>query len=218
MFNWLKRIQESADSANEILILFEEMLDDGRHIFDAAANCLLAGTATSVVRDDIWATDIRINKNERKIRRRVLTHASLHGRAPIANDLVLMSLVKDAERIGDYGKNVFDLAAMGRPVADDHHKQLLEMKEQVSHMLIRAKNIYRAEDEEAAREFIKEAGDFGSLCDERTKEMVNRTDGDGTAAVTALSYRYFKRIVSHCMNIITSVVMPFDKTDFFDEK
>ncbi|MFT4710275.1 MAG: phosphate transport system protein [Bacteroidia bacterium] len=218
MFNWLKRIQESADSATEILGLFEEMLDDGRHIFDAAANCLLAGTATSVVKEDIWSTDIRINKNERKIRRRVLTHASLHGRAPIANDLVLMSLVKDAERIGDYGKNVFDLAAIGRPVVDDKHKELLEMKEQVSRMLMRAKNIYRVEDEEAAREFIKEAGEFGKLCDLRTGEMVNRTEGDGAVAATALTYRYFKRIVSHSMNIITSVVMPFDKTDFFDEK
>jgi len=48
--------------------------------------------------------------------------------------------------------------------------------------------------------------------------MVNRTEGAGAAAATALTYRYFKRIVSHSMNIITSVVMPFDKTDFFDEK
>jgi phosphate transport system protein len=218
MFNWLKNIQDSADSANEILVLFEEMLDDGRHIFDAAANCLLGGTAADVVRDDIWKTDIRINKNERKIRRRVLTHASMHGRAPIANDLVLMSLVKDAERVGDYGKNIYDLAAMGRPMVAENQAELLELKDQVSRMLVRAKNIYRAEDEEAAREFIAEASEFGKLCDQRIAEVVSRTEGDGAAAATALCYRFFKRIVSHNMNIITSVVMPFDKTDFFDEK
>ena len=218
MFNWLKNIQESADSANEILALFEEMLDDGRHIFDAASNSLLGGTAPDIVKEDIWATDIRINKNERKIRRRVLTHSAMHGRAPIANDLVLMSLVKDAERIGDYGKNIYDLAATKIHMADSKHAELLELKEQVSHMLVRAKNIYRAEDEEAARECIHEALEIGKLCDKRTIEMVNWTEGDGTAAATALCYRYFKRVVSHSMNIMTSMVMPFDKTDFFDEK
>jgi len=96
MFNWLKRIQESANGSKEILSLFEEMLDDGRHIFDAASNCVLAGADTDAVKDDIWKTDIRINKNGRRIRRRVLTHAALNGRAAVAGDLVWISLVKDA--------------------------------------------------------------------------------------------------------------------------
>ena len=217
MFNWLKKVQESADTATEIMRLFEEMLDDGRHIFDGAANCLLGGTDPETVKDDIWSTDIRINKNERKIRRLLLTHASLQGRGPLASDLVLMSLVKDAERIGDYGKNLFDLAALRRPVEDTRRDELLAMKEQASRMLVRAKNIYRSEDEDAAREFIQEAGDFAVKCDERTAECVRSETGTGTAACTALAYRYLKRIVAHTMNIITSVVMPFDKLDFFDE-
>ncbi len=217
MFNWLKRIQESADGSQEILSLFEEMLDDGRHIFDAATNCLLAGADPDAVKEDIWKTDIRINKNERKIRRRVLTHAALVGRAAVAGDLIWISLVKDAERIGDYGKNIYDIAAIGRPLIPECRESLLILREQASRMLVRTKNIYRAEDEDAARDFINEASELCHLCDRRTEEIIRSTDGDGALAASALCYRYFKRIVSHQMNIVTAVVMPFDKLDFFDE-
>ena len=41
-------------------------------------------------------------------------------------------------------------------------------------------------------------------------EGVNATAG-------ALTCRYFKRITSHAANIATSLVMPVDKLDFFDE-
>jgi len=84
-------------------------------------------------------------------------------------------------------------------------------------MLVRAKNIYRSEDADAARDFIAEASQFCQLCDKRTEEIIRSTEGDGSLAAAALAYRYLKRVVSHLMNIVTAVVMPFDKLDFFDE-
>jgi hypothetical protein len=47
--------------------------------------------------------------------------------------------------------------------------------------------------------------------------MCMREEGDGKLAATALAYRYLKRISAHSMNIITSVVMPLDHLDYFDE-
>ena len=35
------------------------------------------------------------------------------------------------------------------------------------------------------------------------------------AVPRALYYRYLKRIVGHLMNILTALVMPLDKLDFF---
>jgi hypothetical protein len=37
-------------------------------------------------------------------------------------------------------------------------------------------------------------------------------------AANPLAYRYFKRVISHSMNIATSIFMPLDKIDFMDEK
>ena len=42
------------------------------------------------------------------------------------------------------------------------------------------------------------------------------TEGPNLAGV-ALTARYFKRVASHAANIVTSIVMPLDKLDFFDE-
>jgi hypothetical protein len=36
-------------------------------------------------------------------------------------------------------------------------------------------------------------------------------------ATTAVTYRYLKRVLAHSMNIITSVVMPLDRLDYYDE-
>jgi hypothetical protein len=33
----------------------------------------------------------------------------------------------------------------------------------------------------------------------------------------ALAHRYLKRIVAHVMNILSAVVMPLDRLDYFDE-
>ena len=37
------------------------------------------------------------------------------------------------------------------------------------------------------------------------------------AAGRALAYRYLKRVTSHASNVVTALVMPLDKLDFFDE-
>ena len=33
----------------------------------------------------------------------------------------------------------------------------------------------------------------------------------------ALYYRYLKRITAHTMNMLTSLVMPLDRLDYYDE-
>jgi len=35
--------------------------------------------------------------------------------------------------------------------------------------------------------------------------------------VAALMYRYVKRVLAHATNVVTAIVMPIDKLDFFDE-
>lgn len=217
MFDWLKRIQSGMSSAEELVVSFEQMLEDGRHMFDVAANSLLAGTDPDAVKEDLWATDKRINRMERRVRRRVVTHLSTFGAGGAANGLVLMSLVKDAERIGDYCKNLYQLAALRRGLPEDVRQNLNEEKDAISRLLAKARNIYKSESEEDARAFIAEADEIAQRCDDQAIKMVMRDDHDGLSANAALSYRYFKRIISHALNIITSVVMPIDRLDYYDE-
>jgi phosphate uptake regulator len=217
MFHWLKKIQNSVSSAEEALQYFEQMLEDGRYMFETASNALLAGTDPDLVKEDLWSTDKRINALERRIRRRVITHLTTHGSGAIASDLVLMSIVKDAERIGDYCKNIFDLALLDRGCAEDAIPDLLDAKSKLNRLLAKARNIYKSEDIENAKAFIEQADELAQHCDRQSIAMVLRDDSDGKSAITALTYRYFKRVTAHSMNVITSLVVPVDQLDYYDE-
>ena len=217
MFHWLKRIQESTDSADEIMRYFGQMLEDGRHIFDLATGALLGGTDVESVRGDIWGTDKRINSNERRIRRRIMTHLTAFGVEGVSGHLAMMSIVSDAERIGDYAKNIFDLGALRGDVPPEFRNDLIELRDRISRMLAKARNIYDTEDEESARIFGQEADVVCRRCDEQIAAII-ASDGPGGAAATgALTYRYFKRVTAHSANVITSVLVPVDQLGYWDE-
>jgi phosphate uptake regulator len=216
MFKWIKALGPEGQKLEHINQKLGEMLDDGRHTFDAAANALLGGTDPQVISADLFATDERINRTEQEIRRQLVVHGSVHGRQTFPGLLVLMSLAKDAERIGDYAKNLFDLAARSPEFVDEAEKRkLIEFKDRTSQLLARARSVYYEEDEASARSFLEEADRMTDSCDSAIYRLLDVKNQN--AAGTVLAYRYIKRVISHAANIITSVIMPVDKLDFFDE-
>jgi phosphate transport system protein len=198
---------------------FGQMLEDGRHVFDAACNTLVGGTDPSVVESDLFSTDKRINKVERKIRRELVIHMSVRGGgAAIPVCLALMSLVKDAERIGDYAKNIFDVAKTCPEFRNDETApDLTDVKNRVSRLLAKMRSLYETQNQEHARAFVEEADGILDHCDAKVTLL---TSGDSTPAhpvAAALGYRYVKRVMAHAMNIVSSVFMPVHKLDYFDE-
>ena len=199
---------------DEIQQRFMQMLEDGRHIFDAAANALLGGTDPEAIREDLFDTDKRINATEQELRRLIVVHGSVHGAASFPALLVTMSVAKDAERIGDYAKNVFDLGVAKVHLGQEVPK-MVKLKDQISRLLVKARNLYQSEDEDGARAFLKEADRVEDECDAAVLRLLG-VQGEN-AAGSALTYRYFKRVTSHAANVVTSLVVPLDKLDFFDE-
>ena len=133
MFEWFSGSSERGTSGLEKMRTeFGQMLDAGRHTFDTAANAFLGGTDLEVIRKDLFETDQRINHAEQEIRQQIVIHATVHGTSAFPACLVLMSIVKDAERIGDYAKNIFDLAEMTRqPLEGEHKAQLIDLKDRI---------------------------------------------------------------------------------------
>ena len=70
MFKWFSG--SSGDGLDRMRAEFGQMLDAGRHVFDAAANALLGGTSLAVIHDDLFETDKRINRAEQQIRRELV--------------------------------------------------------------------------------------------------------------------------------------------------
>lgn len=217
MLRWLNKLGGDPTKMDAIHTDFLEMLEDGRHIFDAASNLLLAGGDPEVIRKDLFRTDERINLTEQKIRREIVVHGAVYGSVALPSSLVVMSLVKDAERIGDYAKNLFDLAKLHPDLGEgDGRAALVEMKDQISKMLARTHGLFHEPDPDSAHAFLKEAETLQKRCDTEVARLI-AVKGKNMAGLV-LALRYFKRVVSHAANVITSIVMPVDKLDYYPNR
>jgi len=168
---------------------------------------------------DIFEKDKEINKYEREVRRNVLTHLTISGVHNIVPGLALVSIVIDVERIGDYAKNIAELAAAhpGKLHGGQYENDLVEI-EQI--LLERFDNIIKVLSEpniELAKKMMSDHRGISSKCDTIVNKIIR---GEGTpesstdAVSLALYFRHLKRVAAHMTNIASSVVNPFPRIGF----
>jgi phosphate uptake regulator len=127
-----------------------------------------------------------------------------------------MSIVKDVERIGDYAKNLLDLAVDGGPLTDEAG-DIRAVTTQVGELLEQATLAFRDRDVVRATALLTDGDELQSTFDRHVSALVRSTEPEADAVAVALTYRYLKRIVAHLMNLLSSVVLPVDHLDHFDE-
>jgi Na+/phosphate symporter len=196
----------------------QKMLEYDRVEYDLAMSALLGEAIAEEVNDELRSTDQKVNMLEREIRRELVVHASVLGRIETPAVLVYMSIVKDIERIGDYAKNLVDLALDGANFSQaPDAEEWRELRRRISEYMRDVGNAFRARDAERSRPLLNTGGDMLGRFDEQVSTLV-RGDAEGEQMVArALAYRYLKRVVAHLMNVLSSVVMPVDRLDYFDE-
>ena len=86
-----------------------EMLRIDQRMFNEAVR-VLRESGDDRVDQEIRKLDVKVNKYERDVRRKVMTHCTVVGTTELPGGMVLVSIVIDIERIGDYCKNILDLA------------------------------------------------------------------------------------------------------------
>ena len=195
----------------------QRMVNDARHTFDLA---LSAGTggAVETVADEIRETDRQINATEVEIRRALLVHASVHGGIDTPEVLAFMNMIKDLERIGDYNKNIFDLAEEGVSFTESPEiETILSLRDEVSSRISLMGEILSMRDEERARTYIERGDEMRKDFDRRVNELLHSTEEAVTAVPRALLFRFLKRVSAHSSNVVSAVVMPVDQLDYYDE-
>ena len=195
----------------------QRMIADARHTFDLAMNAVTGG-AVETVADEVRRTDRQINVTEIEIRRELLVHISVHGTADAGEMLVFMNMIKDLERIGDYNKNIFDLAVEGVSFSGaEDLEQILGFRDELSSRIALMGEILDTRDEDRARTYIERGDQLRREFDGLVNELVHATAPALVAVPRALLYRFLKRVAAHCANVVTAVVMPVDRLDYFDE-
>ena len=220
VFKELLRVFRGEDPARELMRDFGSMRELAIDLVKKASQHYWNPPCTAAERQQIYDQDIEVNKLERTIRKNMV--ALLAGSSPLdhAHFLVLMSVAKDVERIGDYAKNLLEAAAFHLdPLPDDDNvRELADIWKIVEHMLEGVAQTVQRSDMTQAQELNARGRATIQRCD-ALLERIARSDYPASIAVKlALGTRYYKRICGHMLNLLSSVIMPLHKLDYFDEK
>ena len=184
---------------------------------------VLRKTEHTEVEVDLSDEDIEVNKYQREVRKDVFNHLVLTEGKQLSSGLVLVSIVIDLERIGDYTKNIVEIAQNhprrlhGGMFEDD----LIRIEEAVDDNFCRTINVFKHSDEEAARQLIKEYKWIPKTSDKDLMALVQAKDTSitsGSSAALALYFRSLKRINGHLRNVTTSVINPFHRIGYKPKK
>ncbi len=209
---------DGSERLERIEATLQRMFVDDHHSFDLAMSALVGDSAADTVGGEVRATDHRVNEGEREIRRDLVIHASVYGGIETPTILVYMSIVKDVERIGDYAKNLFDIAADGVVLNDGELvDEVVRLRATISTMISEVAETFAERDVGRSRALLEQGDAMLDEFDARVSDLVTGRIGEPAAVAYALTYRYFKRIVAHLMNVLSAVVMPVDRLDYFDE-
>ncbi len=172
---------------------------------------------------DIYDEDSEVNKYQREVRKDVFNHLVLTEGEQLSSGLVLISIVIDIERIGDYTKNIVEIA-MNHPQrlhGGKFEDDLNRIEDGVEDNFKRTIEVFKAADEEAARELIKEYKWISKVSDEDLMSLIKQTDPSinaGSAVALSLYFRSLKRINAHLRNVTSSVVNPFHRIGYKPKK
>ena len=148
----------------------------------------------------------------------MVVHASVHGGIDTSEVLAFMNMIKDIERIGDYNKNIFDLAEEGVSFTESPElDSILSLRDEVSSRISLMGEILSVRDEQRARTYIERGDELRRDFDQRVNELLHSTEAAVAAVPKALLFRFLKRVSAHSSNVVSAVIMPVDQLDYFDE-
>jgi phosphate uptake regulator len=198
------------------------MLDLTREMFSRAKESL-RHLEDHQVDIDIYDKDSEINKYEREVRRNVFNHLAVSGVAKLPSGLALVSIIIDIERIGDYTKNIVELALNhpGKLHGGKFEKDLQRVEQAVEDNFVKTRDCFESCDKTTALKLLEEYKWVNPICDKILIGLIKEEDKNicpGNAVSLAIYFRWLKRINSHLRNIMTSIVNPFDRIGFEPKK
>jgi phosphate transport system protein len=216
----LLRILSSEELGPEILCDLARMRDLACAQVVEASEYFWRRPCSAAERRGIYARDIEVNRLQRKIRKRMVALLFDATQLDHTDFLVLMCVGKDIERIGDYAKNLLEAAEFhcGPMPEDDIVRDLADTWKVIEQLMVSSARAFDTQDTAAACELNARGRAAIHRCDGLLERISRAQYGCALAVKLALGTRYYKRVCCHLVNILSSLIMPVHKLDYFDEK
>ena len=149
-----------------------------------------------------------------------MTHLAISGNEDLSSGLVLTSVVIDIERIGDYAKNIYDLALRypKKLKVESIEERVASIEDSSQSFFNNTIDAFKNQNIDLARELMsgyKE--EISSISSEVVKDIISGKISDidaSEASAICLYVRYLKRISAHSRNLISSIVNPFERIGY----
>lgn len=214
----MKVLTEKQTIVDEMNTEFLKMILLSKEMFVTTTDYLCLGGNKETIKKEIFPKDKQINKLEQTIRRQVVTHFTVSGVGDLASMLIFMAIARDAERIGDNTKNIYELAKYCEDLQNcSSGKVIINLRNKIVENMTKLIRLYEKSKDSKKRtnEYLSEVGELMKICDKQIAALLKNRAKEKDAAVYVLLVRYFKRILAHMSNIGTSLIMPVDKLDYF---
>ncbi|MFH1504265.1 MAG: PhoU domain-containing protein [Candidatus Omnitrophota bacterium] len=220
MFNNLLQFWKGKDFLTQVLEDFKSMLDDAETMFTSVCRKLIDNKEEPGLRDKIYEIDKNVNSLEKDIRKRIVEHLALQPSYDVSTSLLLMSVVKDAERLGDYAKNLLEVTELlDKPIDKERYLGIFDnIEDEILELFKYTKKAFIESDQAQAIKTWSRKRDVSNKCDEILKKLAKSSLSVNEAVCFTLMARHFKRLASHLTNIATSVILPLTDLDYFDER
>lgn len=211
MFKRLFSAWTGKDLLSQAFDDFNSMLEIAEKLFDEVTDVLLGKPGPEVKSENLRAQDDTINKLEHSVREKIVEYMTFEPEGDTPAALLLFSVVKDAERLGDFCKDIMDIASHfpANRSLGDYKDSFLKMEAQIEEMFSEARNSFLKSDKALAKEVVATR----EVVKSETRDLLARVMSDNNlsseaAASYALAIYFFKRVAAHLFNIASSVLVP----------
>jgi phosphate uptake regulator len=190
-----------------------EMLCIGHQMFHYSLRVLMDNEKEA---QDIYASDRQLNHLEITVRRKVIEHLVLNPKHDVVPALFLAAIVGDIERIGDYCKNVVELAHhYPEKLEGPYIDRIREIEGNVTRVYEMTIKAFAEGDSELARAAMELNVSITRESDQLTDKLLAETAMPARdAVIRALLLRFLKRVGAHLKNVASSLVNPYPRIGY----
>jgi len=169
--------------------------------------------------EQVRKKDFLLNHYEKSIRKKVFEHLAVNDKQEqqLYTAFILTTIINNFERIGDYTKNICEVAEIKHMLKDEEwNKKLLDYTANIRDLFQDSLNAFKNGDVELAKKVIDRHYEIKSKINDDIYTVATKEPSTTVNyAAYALFLRYLKRISSHLMNVATSITNPIDKIGYY---
>lgn len=193
----------------------EGMLSQSQRMLEIALATLIDNEELT---EDLDRLDDAVDQGEQLVRRAVLQHLSVSPGDELVPSLVLVSIVQDCERIGDFARGLGDIAELASSDREGPFRDRLDTyRTNLMPLFERTSKAFSTGDSDQAGPVVEAAAEVKAELNQFVRDVATSDLNANMAVVYSASARILGRVASHLSNVCSTVVQPYDRMRHEDE-